>query len=60
MKLFRQIWDDLKRGKNIEVYVTLILAIIVAVLGLTGTVLPDQLTSVTLAVLALLSFAILA
>lgn len=57
MKLFLHIWRDVKKGKNIDVYVTLILAITLAVLGLSGVVLSKQITSVTLVVLALIAFA---
>ena len=57
MSLFRHIWRDVKQGKNIDVYVTLLLAIALAALGLSGIILVTQITSVTLVVLALLAFA---
>lgn len=48
-------WNDLKRGKNLEVFISLIIAIIVMILGLFDFVEQKLLTAVILMVLALLA-----
>lgn len=53
MKFFRHLWQDLKSGVNIDVYVTLLLAIGLSVASKTG-VGKELVPSLTLTVLALL------
>ncbi|NLV25005.1 MAG: hypothetical protein GXY54_09525 [Deltaproteobacteria bacterium] len=52
MKFLRHIWQDLKSGENIDVYVTLLLAIGLSVASKTG-VGGDMVPSLTLAILAM-------
>ena len=57
--MIRQIWQDISRGKNIDLYLTITAAIVVSVLGLVNSPLKSSaqnLTAqITLAVLALLA-----
>ena len=59
MKLLQRIWQDFRQGENIDLYVTVIVSIVLAVLNILNIVPPSWITSLNLAVLALLSFAIL-
>jgi hypothetical protein len=60
MKLPRQIWKDVKRGENLDLYVTVALAIILVVVNTLGLNLPEYWTeSLILAILALLAVTIL-
>jgi len=54
MKLFRSIFDDIKKGENLDIYITLIVAIVIAVMNLLGNTPKSVLDSLILAVLALL------
>ncbi len=58
MKFFERIWKDLRNGENIDVYLTLAISIVVAIASVFG-IAQNALTPLTLAVLALLSYAIL-
>jgi len=59
MVFLKRIVDDIKRGENIDLYVTVILAIIVSVLNAIGIGNSALQNSLILAVLALLASAIL-
>lgn len=56
MKFFKRIWLDIQNGENADVYLTLALALIVGVASIFAS---DPLTSLTLAVLALLTYSVL-
>ena len=58
MNLFREIWKDIKKRQNLDLYLTLVIALTVSILGITG-VSQEILFSAILAVLALLSFNLL-
>jgi len=60
MKLFRTIWQDIQNRQNFDVYITIGLAIIVAILGTFGLASQAIISSAILATLGLLSFSILA
>lgn len=59
MRIFRRVWKDIQQGENIDLYVTVALAIILAILNLVGLAPSVLLNSITLAVLALITIAIL-
>jgi hypothetical protein len=58
MANFRIIWNDVKHGENIGVYVTIVAAIAIAVLGLIG-VRQELIPSLTLGILSLFAISIL-
>jgi len=60
MKLFRIIWQDIQNRQNFDVYITIVLAIIVAILGTFGLASQSIISSAILATLGLLSFSVLA
>ena len=55
----QRVWKNIRQGESIDVYVSIVLAIILAVLDLIGAVPASWVTAVTLAVLALLATGIL-
>jgi hypothetical protein len=55
MKILKQIWDDVSRGENIDVYLTIVGAVALSALSLLGIALGEKIAGVTLAVLALLA-----
>lgn len=56
MKLLRQIWDDIRRGENIDLYVAVPLAIGIAVISVMGvTSAKDLIAPITLVILSLLA-----
>jgi hypothetical protein len=55
MKLLRPIWDDLRQGENIDLYLTVVAALAISVLNLIGLAPAVLLPAITLAVLALLA-----
>jgi len=59
MKLLQRIWQDLRQGENIDLYLTAIVSIVIAVLSIVNIVPVSWVTPLNLSVLALLSFAIL-
>jgi hypothetical protein len=59
MKIIRDIWGDIRSGKNLDVYVTLIISLIVSVLGIIGVANQNIIASAILATLALVSLNIL-
>ena len=56
MKFLRQIWKDIRQGENIDLYLTIIAAVVVSALSLMGASLSAQIPAITLAILALLAF----
>lgn len=59
MNLIRDIWSDVRSGQNIDVYVTIVLALLVATLGTWGIADQSIISSAVLATLALVSIGIL-
>jgi len=57
VRLVKDIWHDIRHGENIDLYLTVIAAIVVSILGLLNVTNTDLIISLTLAVLALLAFA---
>lgn len=55
MKLLRTIWDDLRQGENIDLYLTVVAALAISVLNLMGVAPAALLPAITLGVLALLA-----
>jgi hypothetical protein len=59
MKYLQRIFDDLKNGENIDLYLTIIAAVLVAILNLVGFASSTLLNSLSLAIFALIASAIL-
>lgn len=59
MNRLNQIWNDIKTGENIELYLTVSIAIIVAILGLLNVANAELVSSLTLATLGLFAFSAL-
>ena len=58
--LLQRVWEDIRKGENFELYVTVTCAIVLTLLNLAGIVSQSWLATITLAVLALLAVAMLA
>ena len=56
MKSIKRVWSDIKKGENIDYYLTIVISVVVGIAGLFGLA-KDQIAPLTLAVLALLAFA---
>jgi hypothetical protein len=56
MKTLRDILNDFRQRENVDLYITIIVAVILSVLGMLGLATNTWLTNSTLAVLALLAF----
>lgn len=59
MKFFRRIWQEVRRGENIDLYVTVSIALVTTFLSITNIVPVSIIAPLNLAILALLSIAIL-
>lgn len=59
MEILRKIWDDLKHGENIDLYITVLLALGLVILNLIGVAPSTWLEPLTLAVLGLLAISTL-
>jgi hypothetical protein len=55
VSLLRRILDDLRRGENIDAYVTVFAAVVLSVLNIVNILPPGSLSGVILGVLALLA-----
>ena len=55
MKLLQRIWDDIRRGENIDLYLTVVTAIGLAVLNIFGLAPQTLIAPITLAVLGLIA-----
>jgi len=55
MKIFQRIWNDIQRGGNIDLYLTVVVAIGLVVLNLVGVASQTLVAPLTLAVLGLLA-----
>jgi hypothetical protein len=54
-RIWKRIWNDISRGENIDFYLTVVAALVLATLSLMGADVSNWLTPVTLAILALLA-----
>lgn len=59
MKYLNRLWKDIKQGENIDLYLTIIAGIVLAFLNIFGITSSSWLSSLTLAILALLAYAML-
>jgi len=59
MKLLRQVWNDVRHGQNIDLYVAAPLAVLIAILGIFGVTSPQLVSSITLVILGLLASSLL-
>ena len=59
MKYFRQIWEDIKQGENIDLYVTVPIAIGLAIFNIVGVVPSQLLEPITLIILSLIAISLL-
>ena len=55
MKILQKVWDDIRSGENIDLYITVVTAIGIAILNIFGIAPQELIASVTLAVLALIA-----
>lgn len=58
-KILRRIWNDVRQGQNIDLYLTVFAAFGLVALNLLGIKTTDQISSITLAVLGLLAISML-
>ena len=59
MKLLRKIFRDLRQGENLEVYLSLVVALVLLILDVFGVASTEAIAAGTLATLALLAFSTL-
>jgi hypothetical protein len=59
MKSLKVIWEDVKSGRNIDIYITVVIAFAIALLDIFGIVNQSVISSATLAVLALVAYSLL-
>jgi len=59
MRVFRRVWDDIRQGENIDLYIAAPLAIILAVLNLLGLTFTSLMNPLMLVILGLLATALL-
>ena len=60
MNLLRRIWNDIRHGENIDLYVAVPLALIIAIFGIFGITSSELIASITLIILSLLATSLLA
>lgn len=60
MVTLRRFWNDIRRGENIDLYVTVIGAFLIAILNLLGLASSASVAPLTLVILGLLSVSLLA
>lgn len=60
MRILRTIWQDILAGRNLDVYITIVIAVMVAILGTIGIADQTVVSSAVLATLALVSASMLA
>jgi hypothetical protein len=59
MKFLKRVWGDIERGENIDLYVTVFIAVGLVILNLFGTTPDTWIAPITLAVLGLLAISVL-
>lgn len=60
MKQLHRVWEDIQHGENVDLYVAVPLAILIAILGIFGITSPQLVSSITLIILGLLASSLLA
>lgn len=55
MKIIEQLWDDIKRGENIDLYITVVAAFGLAILNLFGMAPQQLISTITMTILGLLA-----
>lgn len=55
--LIRRVWSEIRRGENVDVYLTIVVALILSLLNVLGLAPSSIIPAITLAVLALLALA---
>jgi len=55
MRALQQIWEDVRQGENIDLYLTIVVALVLAAANILGWAPSTWLAPITLAVLALLA-----
>ena len=60
MSFIRNFWRDIRSGQNIDAYITILVAIVIAILGITGSASQQVILSAILAILALVATGLLA
>ncbi len=59
MKAIRRIWQDIRNGQNIDIYITVTVSFVVAILSAFGVTNQTLISSAILAILALVSASLL-
>jgi hypothetical protein len=59
VKFFQNIWQDVRSGQNIDSYITIFIAVVIAILGITGIADEKIILSAVLATLAMVSTGLL-
>lgn len=59
MKIIKNVWADIANGRNLDTYITILLSLIVAILGLLNTIPLETLLSALLGIIALSSSSLL-
>ncbi|MCP5099833.1 MAG: hypothetical protein GY943_30120 [Chloroflexi bacterium] len=59
MRFFRQIWEDIKQGENIDLYLVVPVAIVLALLNILGLVSAQLVEPLTLIILGLIAISLL-
>jgi hypothetical protein len=54
-RLFKRIWEEVRKGENLDAYLTIIVALVLSVLNLLGIAPTEKIPAITLTVLALLA-----
>ena len=54
MRFLRRVWNDIRSGQNLDIYITASLSLIIAVFGVLGIANQSIISAAVLAVLALL------
>ena len=60
MELLQRVWEDIRHGENIDLYVAAPLAVVIAVLEILGITSSQLISSITLVILGLLATSLLA
>lgn len=53
--ILKKLWQDIRRGQNLDVYITIVIALVIAILGVIGATNQNIISSAILATLALVS-----
>ena len=59
MKYFHKIWADIRKGENLDLYLTVLVAVLLSILNIIGSPQPAAMDSLSLVILALLTISML-